>query len=230
MINNRRARSSSSVRQSAVLYALALAALVASSACQPGGSSSNSEARGVIIINAPVAGEVRRVLVSEGIKVNEGTPIVEIAVQDETQAPTPAPGENAQTRAVRSFKAADAEIEAARAEAVRHEAEVQRLTPLVASGDASPAQLEGERALYERAQQRLQQAQDSKRRAESGLLAARQPGQNQGSTATTTAPAPRQQIVTANATSAGTVSAIAARVGEKVKSGQPLATIRAGSN
>lgn len=226
MINNRRARSSSSAKQSAVFYSLALAALVASSACQSGGSS-NSEARGVIIVNAPVAGEVRRVLAREGMTVNEGAPIVEIAVQNETQVPTPGPGENAETRAVRSFKAADAEIEAARAEAVRHEAEVQRLTPLVANGEASPAQLEGERALYERAQQRLQQAQASKRRAESGLLASRQPGQNQGSTTTTTAPAPREQIITANATSAGTVSAIAARVGEKVKSGQPLATIRA---
>jgi multidrug efflux pump subunit AcrA (membrane-fusion protein) len=227
MINNRRTRASSRVKRSVALCALALASLVASSACQSGGSSSDSEARGVIIVNAPAAGEVRRVLAREGMTVEEGAPIVEIAVLNETQAPTPSPGENAETRAVRSFKSADAEIEAARAEAVRHEAEVQRLTPLVASGEASAAQLEGERALYERAQQRLQQAQDAKRRAESGLLAARQPGQNQGSTTATTAPAPREQIVTANATSAGTVSAIAARVGEKVKAGQPLATIRA---
>lgn len=228
MINNRRARSSSSFKRKPVLYALALAALATSSACQSSGNSSSGDARGVIIVNAPAAGEVRRVLAREGMTVDEGTPIVEIAVQTETAGPTPSPGENAETRAVRSFRAADAEIEAARAEAVRHEAEVQRLTPLVASGEASAAQLEGERALYERAQQRLQQAQDSKRRAESGLLAARQPGQNQGSaTTTTTAPAPREQIVTAVATSAGTVSAIAARVGEKVKSGQPLATIRA---
>jgi multidrug efflux pump subunit AcrA (membrane-fusion protein) len=231
MTNNRRARFFSSVKQSFLLCPLALAALLSSSACQSSGSS-NSEARGVIIVNAPATGEVRRILVREGMTIDEGAPIIEIAVQGETQAPVPTPGESAETRAVRSFKAADAEIEAARAEAVRHEAEVQRLSPLVASGDASQAQLEGERALYERAQQRLQQAQDSKRRAESGLLAARQPDQNQAgnpTTTTTTAPAPREQIVIASATSAGTVSAIAARVGEKVKSGQPLATIRAGS-
>ncbi len=125
---------------------------------------------------------------------------------------------------MRNFKAADAEIEAARAEAVRHEAEVQRLTPMVASGEASEAQLEGERALSERAQQRLQQAQDAKRRAETGLLSARTAEQNQGSTAP---PAPREQIITANASAAGTVSVISARVGDRVQQWQPLATLRA---
>ena len=224
MINNARASSALSPKRRKGFCALALAALVTASACQSGVGTTNSEARGIIIVNAPAAGEVRRVLVREGMTINEGTPIVEIAVQTETPAaPTPSPGESAEARAARSFKAADAEIEAARAEAVRHEAEVQRLTPLVASNEASQAQLEGERALYERAQQRLQQAQDSKRRAETGLLASRQQsGQNQGST-----PASREQIVIASATANGTVSAITARVGDRVKSGQPLATLRA---
>lgn len=159
------------------------------------------------------------------LTVNEGAALVEIAVRDERATATPSPGESAEARAVRNFKAADAEIEAARAEAVRHEAEVQRLTPLVSSGEASQAQLEGERALYERAQQRLRQAQDAKRSAESGLLAARQPGlENQGSAP---APQPTERIVTANATAAGTVSVISARVGQKVNLGQPLATLRA---
>ena len=225
MTNNARASSALRLKRRTVFCALALTSLVASTACQSGVGTTNSEARGIIIVNAPAAGEVRRVLVREGMTINEGTPIVEIAVQTETAAPTPSPGESTEARAARNFKAADAEIEAARAEAVRHEAEVQRLTPLVASGEASQAQLEGERALYERAQQRLQQAQDAKRRAETGLLTSRQQsGQNQGG-----APAPREQIVIASATANGTVSAITIRVGERVKSGQPLATLRAGS-
>jgi multidrug efflux pump subunit AcrA (membrane-fusion protein) len=230
MKNNRRGlsflspvrRSSSS---STLLCALSLVTLLSSVACQSGAEKAESEARGVIVINAPAAGVVRRVLAREGMMVAEGTPLIEIAVQAEPAAPTPSPGESAEARAVRNFRSADAEIEAARAEAVRHEAEVQRLTPLVASGEASQAQLEGERALYEHAQQRLQQAQDAKRRAEGGLLAARAPGQNQGNT---TAPiAPREQLVNASAPSAGTVSAINARVGERVTLGQPLATLRA---
>jgi multidrug resistance efflux pump len=158
--------------------------------------------------------------------INEGTPIVEIAVQTETVAPTPGQGESAESRAVRNYESLDTQIESARAEAVQHDAEIQRLTPLVASGEASAAQLEGERALSERAQRRLQQLQDAKRRAETGLLTARQSNQNQASP---TAPAPREQIVVASATASGTVGVITAKVGDRVKSGQPLATLRAGS-
>lgn len=217
--------SSSSAKIRIALYALATLMLVAVVSCQSSVDTSNStDARGIIVVNAPAAGEVRRVLVSEGVKVNEGTPIVEIAVQSEQPAASPSPGESAEARAARNFRTADAEIEAARAEAVKHQAEVDRLTPLVASGEASQAQLEGERALFERAQQRLQQAQDSKRSAESGLLSARQSSQNQASTPAT---APREQTVNAIATSAGTVSVINARAGDRVKAGQPLATIRA---
>lgn len=210
--------------RAAVVYALALLPLFASSACQSSGTS-NSEASGIIVVNAPTTGEVRRVLVREGVAVNEGAAIVEIAVQTEAPVPAPSQGESAESRAARSYKSADAEIEAARAEAVRHEAEVQRLTPLVASGEASQGQLDGERALYEQAQQRLQRAQDAKRSAESGLLSARQSSQNQSSAP---APAPREQIVAARATSAGTVSVINAKVGQRVTVGQPLATLRAG--
>jgi len=176
------------------------------------------------VVNAPADGVVRRVIAREGMTVNEGAPIVEIAVLGAgPPAPTPSPGESAEARAAGSFKAADAEIEAARAEVVRHDAEVRRLTPLVASGEAPQAQLDGERALYERAQQRLQQAQDAKQRAEGELRAAR----SQPRTATTAPPPPREQLMTAVASSAGTVSVVSVRVGERVKAGQPVATLRA---
>lgn len=204
-----------------IIAALTLALLGA--ACSKSTTDTTTDSRGIIVVNAPATGEVRRILVSEGVAVNAGTPIIEIVVQTETPAVTPTPGESAESRAARNLKAADAEIDAARAEAVRHDAEVQRLTPLVASGEASAAQLEGERALFEQAQRKLQQAQDAKRNAESGLLAARQPGQSQ---ATAPAALPREKLVAATASSAGTVSVINARVGERVKEGQPLATLR----
>ncbi|MGA9996507.1 MAG: hypothetical protein WBP93_13910, partial [Pyrinomonadaceae bacterium] len=147
------------------------------------------------------------------------------AVKTETPVAAATPGESADAQAARNLKAAGAEIEAARAEVVRHEAEVQRLTPLVASGQASQAELDGERALYERAQQRLQKAKDAEASAQTGLIAARQPNRNQASSVAT---APREQIVTANASSAGTVRIISARVGDRVTAGQPLATLRSG--
>jgi multidrug resistance efflux pump len=181
----------------------------------------------VIVINAPAAGQVRRVLVSEGAQVNEGTPIVEIAVERQAPATTPSPGESADARAARNIKASEAAIEAARAEVVRHEAEVLRLTPLVASGQAPQAQLDAERSLYEQAQRRLQQAQDASKQAQSDLLRARQPGASQSNAAQSSIP--RVETVLARTTSTGTVAVISARVGDRVTSGQPLATIRTGS-
>ena len=77
------------------------------------------------MINAPATGAVRRVLVAEGMNVKAGTPIIEIAVRNETRSSVPSAGESAETRAVRRLQATSTDIEAARAEVLRHEAEVQ---------------------------------------------------------------------------------------------------------
>ena len=224
MKNNRPPASSNwSSKSRGALYALAIGTLFAWSACQSAKVRNDSEARGIIIINAPVTGQVRRILVSEGVAVNEGAPLVEIAALVETNNAASPQGEDPLARAGRNIRAAQAEIEAARAEVVRHEVEVQRLTPLVASGDAPQGQLDGERAEYDRAQQRLQRALGAAQEAQGGLIAARQPSRN---ATTTAAPSPSEQIVAARASSAGTVSAISARVGERVTAGQPLATLR----
>lgn len=186
----------------------------------------SSQDTGVVVINAPAAGQVRRILVNEGSLVSAGSPIVEIAVEQQAPVAAPSPGESADARAARNIKAAEAAIEAARAEVVRHEAEVMRLTPLVASGQASQAQLDAARSLYEQAQRRLQQAQDASKQAQAELLRARQPGAQ----ANTAQPSvPRVEMVMARATSSGTVAVISARVGDRVTNGQPLATLRSAS-
>ena len=203
---------------------------LAATACRSTNEGADGNSSGIIVVNAPATGEVRRVLVGEGVKVTAGTPIIEIAVRDErTRAIAPSPGESAEARAARTLKSSGTEIEAARAEVTRHEAEVARLTPMAASGEIPQAQLDGERALYDRAQQRLQQAKDAERNAEGGLLAARQPGRNQAGVAANAVPpaAPREQIVAARASSDGTVRVVNARVGEHVTSGQALATLSA---
>lgn len=213
--------------KAAIYYGFALAAFVVLSTCAGCRSSrgTNEAARGLVIVNAPAAGEVRRVLVREGMVVGAGTPIVEIAVRTEAQNNAPRKqAEDPVARAGRNIGAAQANIEAARAEAVRAEVEVQRLTPLIASGDAPQAQLDGARADYERAQRRLQEAQSAAQDAQSGLVAARQqPRPN----TVAAPPAPAEKIVVAEATSAGTVSVVSARAGERVNAGQPLATLRA---
>lgn len=208
--------------KSMALIALACLWPLASSACRS--SQTENNPYGIVVVGAPAAGEVRRVLVSEGSQVAEGTPLFEIMVE-RPAAPTanPSPGESADARAVRNIKAAEAAIDAARAEVVRHEAEVQRLTPLVAAGQVPPAQLDAERALYEQAQRRLQQAQDASKQAQAELLAARQPGAQSN-----VAPSsqPQTETVVARAGKAGTVAVISARIGDRVTAGQPLATLR----
>jgi multidrug efflux pump subunit AcrA (membrane-fusion protein) len=195
-----------------------LVGLVVFQACTRGGQDS----QGVVIVNAPAAGEIRRVLAREGMEVVEDQPIAEIAISAPAQrAPTSGPDQK-QASAAMNFLAAQAEIEAARSEVVRHEVEVQRLTALVSAGQASQGELDGERALYERAQQRLQKAKTAAQQAQSGLANARQPSLN-SSIAT---PSPAEQIVVVRASTTGTVSAMNTRIGDRVIAGQPLATIR----
>jgi len=197
------------------IFAVALLVFVISPACQ------STKQADIVVVNSPADGRVKRIVVAEGVHVEPGTPIVEIVVQSEAnRAATPA-RDGSEAKAISSYQSADAAIEAARTEVVRHEAEVARLTPLVDSGAASQAQLDGERSLYEQAQRRLTEAQEIKRNAEGALLAARQPNQSQ-----VNVPTPREQIVSAVSSSPGKVAIINVRVGDLVKVGDPLATIR----
>ena len=60
----------------------------------------NSDTSGIIVVNAPATGEVKRILTAEGVHVNQGTPIVEIAIQNSIVAMTPKPGESAEWKLV----------------------------------------------------------------------------------------------------------------------------------
>ena len=201
---------------------LALLLVAASAACRSGGA--DTDAGGIVVVNAPAAGVVRRVLVSEGVTVNEGAGLFEIAVRTQPQGAAVQPTEDPVARASKNIGAAQNEIESARAEVVRAEVEVRRLEPLVASGQASQGELDGARAVYERAEQRFQRAQTAAEVAQSGLVAARQ---QQINGAAAPVPAPAERIVVARATSAGRVAVVSVREGDAVTAGQPLATLRA---
>lgn len=200
------------------LIYLSLVVLASTFACNSANVANGS--RGIVVVNAPAAGEVRRVLVSEGAAVNKGAAILEIAVLTDVRNTPQTTTDDSKTRAVKNIETAQAELEAARAEVIRTEVDVQRLTPLVASGDAPQAQLDGARADYDAAQHRLRKAQSASADAQAGLVAARQPSLNSIPAATS------EQIVTAVTSSAGTVTAISVQVGARVTAGQPLATLR----
>jgi multidrug efflux pump subunit AcrA (membrane-fusion protein) len=203
------------------IFAIGLLPLLLAAACQS--TAPTNDAGNIVVVNAPAAGHVRRIVVAEGVQVDRGAPLVEIAVESEAvSAPGPARAE-IEAKAIHNYESLDTQIETARAEVVQRETEVARITPLVNSGEAPQGQLDGARALYEQAQRRLTALQEAKRNAEGALLAARQPNQSQG----INAPTPREQIVSAVAGSPGKIAVINVRVGDAVKLGQPLATIRA---
>lgn len=198
-----------------MLVALLAAAMILPSSCS-GSRREETRPAGLIVVSAPASGEVRRVLVAEGVEVNAGAPVVEIAVRKEVGER--AANNNESSEAATRLRVAQNEVETARAAVVRHEAEIQRLAPLVAAGQAPAAQLDAERALYEQAQRRLQQAQDTARASTSALVVEqRSPASNAGTMV--------EEMVVARAPSAGTVRVISVKPGQRVVVGQPIATL-----
>jgi len=212
-------------RPSGALAALAVFVFVFTQAGCGWRESSGGGVRNVVVVNSPASGVVRRVLVREGERLGAGDAVVEIAIPQESgAAPRPTP-EDPQRRAAVGYTAAQGQIEAARSEVVRAQVEVQRLSPLVAAGQASQGELDGAQAVYQRAQQRLQEAQAAAGRAEGDLVSARtRPPVTQAE-----APPP-ERLVVARASAGGTVTAVAAREGQRVEVGHPLATLREGDN
>src|SRR4051812_21625369 len=71
-----------------LLLTLALVATLAGSACRSK-SADDEESSGIIVVNAPAAGVVKRILIPEGVKAAEGAGIIEIALPSPAPAPAP---------------------------------------------------------------------------------------------------------------------------------------------
>jgi multidrug resistance efflux pump len=125
-----------------------------------------------------------------------------------------------QGQARNQYRVAEGETAGAQLEVQRTAIEVQRVTPLVASGGAPQSQLDAAQAQYQRAQERLQQAKQAAEGAQSGLL------YQEGKSAPGLAAPTPQQIIQVRATSDGVLSVLNVKPGQHVDSGQPLATIR----
>jgi multidrug efflux pump subunit AcrA (membrane-fusion protein) len=177
----------------------------------------------VVVINAPAAGWVRRVLVNEGVSVSKGMPVIEVVANDEAQ---PGPDDSAEVpgkHAARSYSASVETVEQARNDVMRAQFEVQRLAPLVAANQAPQSQLDAATMKLNQAQSRLQSAQNAQQSAQTALSAA-QNGRSQFAEAPVVSK--REKLLTADSTAEGTVAAISVKPGDTVKEGQPIATIR----
>lgn len=172
----------------------------------------------LIVVNAPAAGVVRRILVNEGGTVDRDGGMIEIAVPMADLAP--APTEDPLERARAADRSAQQELAAARREVERTAIEVQRVEPLVTAGVAPQAQLDAARAQSQRAQEQLQQARQRQQTAQTNVLV------QEGALPAANLP-PAEKLVTVRATTAGTVRVLSVQVGQHVTAGQALATIAA---
>ena len=170
------------------------------------GCHSAQKAPSVVLVNAPANGVIRSVLVGEGATVEQGVALVEIAVQPDQASQVETQRQNKKSRSDSS------DLTAAEAEAGRAEAEVKRIAPLVSRGYASQSELDGARAKSQDAQARLQRARDNANKESKQQPSAGASGSE-------------EQIVSVRAPSAGVVSAISARVGQRVTTGQPIASV-----
>jgi multidrug resistance efflux pump len=202
---------------------LLLVTLLTGAACRSSNTteSDTAAAAGLVVVNSPARGEVRRVIASEDVPVGEGAVIVEIAVWQEIPDASPqTPAGDTQARARAAAQSMQAQIASARAAAERASVEVERVTALVASGDAPQPQLDAARVQYQKAQEQLQKVQQSASSAPIPQLPQNNRAQDDAMTQT------REQIIAVRAPAAGTVRAIGVRAGQQVTTGQPLATIR----
>lgn len=214
-------RYSETVTQSGLLGLLLLTLTFAAACRSSKTGTDDGTPPGLIVINAPVTGEVRRVLVSEGVTVTEGTPILEIAVREGGATPNMA---DPRAQALESLRVASSEVTAAEDEVERASVEVQRVEPLVASGAAPQAHLDAARAQYQQAQERLQTLRSKQQSARDNLVA------QQGTDRPSARRAPSERIVPVRVPAAGNVRAISVRPGQQVTEGQPLATISSSTN
>ena len=191
--------------QFALLIVIALAIPLAI-ACR----STVTQKGGNRILNAPVTGVVRRVLVNEGASVDKDTAIIEIGAAKEQ--PNASENANRNSDQARAARAAQTDLAAAEAEANRASAELRRIEPLVKRGFASQAELDKARA----------QAQDSQERLKLARERANNPDANRNQAP---AVAPTEEIVSVRVPAAGTVKAISVHAGQTVTIGQPLATL-----
>ncbi len=176
-------------------------------------SSDNDKATptNLVVVNAPSAGVVRRVLVRENLPVKEGATILEI--EAETTALAPANNNFADEAAARQREMLQRRtiVDARTQEKERTAIEVARVEALVRANQAPQSQLDAAQAEYQRAQERAQQPP-----ATLSPMMQSTPDANNQIVA---------QAIPVRSPASGNLRVLSVRAGDRVRAGQPLATV-----
>ena len=187
------------------------AAIIGVGACR----TETSEApEGLVVVNAPVAGKVLRVLVSEGTNVPEKAALIEIAVVSNVAGSAA----NENRRLPQNTPNAQTEIKSAEEDLQRASIELQRIEPLVTSGSAPQAHLDAARAQYQQAQERIDRLSRQPQNAPQSITAQKENAAEASSSS-------KENIVAVPAPASGNVRVISVRSGQFVKAGETIATI-----
>ena len=144
--------------------------------------------------------------------------IVEIEIGSETQ--TAAVDKKNNKSGGVNLQAIETEIRNAENEVERTSVEVERVQSLIASNSVPQAQLDAARADFQRAQEFLQNVREKKKNQETALLIERSRGET-----VTSENISDNKIVVVRTSEAGILKVLNARVGQRVKTGQILATV-----
>lgn len=199
-----------------IISVFLICTIVFSAACQSKKTVDTPE--NLFVVKSPADGIISKVLVSEGAKVGKDAVLVEIEVKSETlNDPI---NERPKNNTDINLQAVESEVENTEREVERTSVEVQRVESLVSSNSAPQSQLDAAQADFQKAQKNLQNMREKKKSQETAILIEKSRGQNSISEN-----APQNKTVTARVPVEGILKVINARVGQKVKTGQPLATV-----
>lgn len=196
---------------------LFLAGILIFSGASCGSSSENAHAPdGLVVVNATKAGTIKRILINEETDVKENTVLLEIAVPSVNTIPSananrPQPQNETQNPG-KALSTAEDDLQ-------RASVELQRIEPLVTSGNAPQSHLDAARAQYQQAQERVDQLRRTAQNPPPNIV------MQQSNNVPAQSSQQAENIVAVRAPVAGNVRVISVRVGQQVKAQQPIMTI-----
>ena len=201
-----------------ITFVFLIGSIVFGAACDSKLTDNGNAPAGLIVVKSPADGFITKVLVNEGASVGKDAGIVEIETEGEMQnAPI---DEKTDKSGGVNLQTTEVEVKNAEERVERASVEVERVQSLVAANSVPQAQLDAARADFQRAQEFLQNVREKKKNQETALLVKK----SRGETVKSEKPAD-EKIVTARVSVGGILKVLNARVGQRVKTGQPLATV-----
>ena len=201
-----------------ITFVFLIGAVVFGAACGSYKSSKTDALADLIIVKSSADGVITKVFINEGSTIGKDAPILEIETNGETQnAPI---DEKPNKSGSINLQATEAELKNAENEVERTSIEVERVQSLAAANSVPQAQLDAARADFQRMQKALQNVREKKRNQETALLIEKSRGET-----VTIDNTIGKKIVVVRTSEAGILKVLNARVGQKVKTGQPLATV-----